>query len=165
MDLENGKWGFKTEYDGEEFRTKMEKRTALCLNRLNIDWSYEPKRFYFEDGMSYLPDFKLDKIEMWLEVKGNMIAEDKEKIEKFVKSDKKLLVLEPEDAYIYAGDLSKQDPELFMCSRCDIIYFRGNLEWYGCPRCGNYEGDHDIISKKPILRLGGLEEIAQEGSA
>ena len=42
---------------------------AEQLDRANIQWVYEPRRFKTSLG-SYLPDFYLPEFDIWVEVKG-----------------------------------------------------------------------------------------------
>lgn len=71
------------------------------------DWSYEPKRFYFEDNkdgiLSYTPDFKIiskNGNEYYIELKGWMSDVSKNKIKKFKKEygDLNLIVI---DEFVY----------------------------------------------------------------
>jgi len=50
-------------------RSSYEIAYAKYLDKNNIKWQYEPKRFYFED-CSYLPDFYLPKTNEYIEIKG-----------------------------------------------------------------------------------------------
>lgn len=55
------------------FRSNWEIEIAELLTELGIEWTYEPKRFYFRaERESYLPDFYLNDYNCWLEVKGYM---------------------------------------------------------------------------------------------
>ena len=71
------------------FRSKWEANIARVFNYLNIDWKFEFKRFYFNDNdngvESYLPDFYLPKLNIWIEVKGWMKETDKIRLNKFKK--------------------------------------------------------------------------------
>ncbi|QKN88264.1 holliday junction resolvase [Bacillus phage Novomoskovsk] len=54
----------------ESFRSNWEIELAEMLTELGITYEYEPKRLYFPEGESYLPDFWLPDFECWIEVKG-----------------------------------------------------------------------------------------------
>ena len=73
----------ETEYKGYRFRSRLEARWAVFLDALNVQYQYEPEGFRFEDGTRYLPDFWIEKSELWLEVKGSApTADEKSKAEK-----------------------------------------------------------------------------------
>jgi len=92
------------------FRSKWEANIARTFNYSNIVWEFEPKRFYFSDisdGIeSYLPDFYLPELDIWIEVKGWMKDLDKLRINKFkefypVEYEKMVLI--DEKLYIQIG--------------------------------------------------------------
>ena len=53
------------------FRSKLEANWANTLDRLGIKWAYEPCVFTLPDGQRYLPDFYLEELSTWIEVKGS----------------------------------------------------------------------------------------------
>jgi hypothetical protein len=57
-----------------EFRSRLEADWANTLDRLKIKWSYEPQLFTLPNGQRYLPDFWLEELSTWLEVKGPGIS-------------------------------------------------------------------------------------------
>lgn len=68
----NCKGGFREDLN-QYFRSAWEANIARILNYSNIQWKYEPHRFYFSDEVeviSYLPDFYLPEYDLWIEVKG-----------------------------------------------------------------------------------------------
>ena len=56
----------QTEFDGYQFRSKLEARWALFFRLLSLDYEYEPEGFETLSGR-YLPDFKVNG--MFIEVK------------------------------------------------------------------------------------------------
>jgi len=58
-----------TNYDGFNFRSRLEARWWIFLKTLNIEAWYEPEGFKLKSGQMYLPDFYLPKIRTWAEVK------------------------------------------------------------------------------------------------
>lgn len=58
-----------TKHCGTQFRSKTEAMYCELFNRFDEPWTYEPTRFYLPSG-SYLPDFFLSRLDLWLEVKG-----------------------------------------------------------------------------------------------
>ena len=59
----------QTEYKGYLFRSRLEARWAVFLDRMGIPFTYEPEGFDL-DGTWYLPDFHCNVVEgCWIEVK------------------------------------------------------------------------------------------------
>ncbi len=61
--------GFRKDI-GIYVRSRWEANYVRILNLLGIKWRYELKRFIFDDNSSYLPDFYLENLKVWVEVKG-----------------------------------------------------------------------------------------------
>lgn len=59
----------ETSYAGCRFRSRLEARWAVFMDRLRVEWMYEPQG-YLIDGKPYLPDFYLPKLDTFLEIKG-----------------------------------------------------------------------------------------------
>ena len=65
-------------------RSSYELTYCEYLDSQNIQWLYEPKRFYMDDGKKYyLPDFYLPQTNEWKEVKGKWYKKSREKFERF----------------------------------------------------------------------------------
>lgn len=82
------KGGFREDLN-QYFRSKWEANIARYFNFLDIIWEYEPKRFHFEEiesgVLSYMPDFYLPQLDIWIEVKGWMDEKSKLRLEYFKK--------------------------------------------------------------------------------
>ena len=65
----------ETSYKGYRFRSRLEARWAVFFDALNIQWQYEPEGFDL-DGLFYLPDFHLDTVDMWAEVKPQKLTSE-----------------------------------------------------------------------------------------
>jgi hypothetical protein len=50
-------------------RSALEARWAQVLDRAGVEWQYEPTVFHL-GRVGYLPDFRLTRLDAWLEVKG-----------------------------------------------------------------------------------------------
>jgi len=82
-----------TYYKGINFRSRLEARWAIIFDRLGIDWRYETEGYdiQIDEGYTirYLPDFLLTggsercPKHLFVEVKGNMQADDALKIKAF----------------------------------------------------------------------------------
>ena len=91
--MTNGIQAIETFYRGIRFRSRLEARWAKLFSELGIDWMYETEGYNIslQDGthIRYLPDFILRggsircPDPLYVEVKGNMKAEDAIKIRAF----------------------------------------------------------------------------------
>lgn len=72
-----------------QMRSKWEVAYAQYLDSKGIDWLYEPRFFNIGkgqwNGTSYVPDFYLPHIDMWVEIKGYLTQSNKRKISAFKK--------------------------------------------------------------------------------
>jgi hypothetical protein len=57
-----------TNYRGVQMRSRLEARWALFMDRLRVEWVYEPELFSLPVG-GYLPDFWLPRLDTYLEIK------------------------------------------------------------------------------------------------
>lgn len=60
----------ETVYAGCRFRSRLEARWAVFFDTLGVKWLYEPQGYVLGNGETYLPDFWLPKLQLWVEVKG-----------------------------------------------------------------------------------------------
>lgn len=58
----------ETEYHGYRFRSRLEARWAVYFDAVGLLWEYEPDGFRLDSG-AYLPDFWLETVRTWAEVK------------------------------------------------------------------------------------------------
>ncbi|MEU8040915.1 hypothetical protein [Streptosporangium sp. NPDC049078] len=68
-----------TRYAGCWFRSRLEARHAVLFDNLGIRWQYEPEGYLIgpdHDRRPYLPDFYLEDLDVWVEVKGDRAATD-----------------------------------------------------------------------------------------
>jgi len=75
--IKNGMFGKSTPhakkslYNGQWFRSSWEVVYAKWLDRQGYHWQYEPKRFFFmKHGLSYMPDFYVEELKTYVEIKG-----------------------------------------------------------------------------------------------
>lgn len=69
MTVEPGIKPIETRYKGYRFRSRLEARWAVFLDKLGVTWEYEPEG-YVLGNVSYLPDFWLPEQQEFLEIKG-----------------------------------------------------------------------------------------------
>lgn len=67
----------ETEYNGYRFRSRLEARWAVFFDALGIEYEYEPEGFQFTNGDRYLPDFWIQHLRLWIEIKGRLNWETK----------------------------------------------------------------------------------------
>tara|TARA_R110000796_G_scaffold192324_1_gene309017 strand:+ start:3347 stop:3784 length:438 start_codon:yes stop_codon:yes gene_type:complete len=68
----------ETEFDGHRFRSRLEARWAVFFKEMDWDYSYELEGYRFEykgEILNYLPDFYVEEINAFIEVKGPLINE------------------------------------------------------------------------------------------
>ncbi|MEU6781469.1 hypothetical protein ABZ912_19875 [Nonomuraea angiospora] len=69
----------ETRYAGCRFRSRLEARYAVLFDQLGITWQYEPEGYEVgphHDRRRYLPDFYLEDLDVWAEVKGDRATAD-----------------------------------------------------------------------------------------
>lgn len=70
--------GLKTRaptFENTTFRSRAERRAALMLTAMGLEWEYEPSSYQLPNGHMYVPDFWLPKIGTYIEVKSGQRAE------------------------------------------------------------------------------------------
>lgn len=134
-----------THYAGHRFRSRLEARWAVTLDRLGIPWRYEPEGYELPSGR-YLPDFWLPGFRSeawggtWLEIKGARPTERESQLAR------ELAAATNADVLIAWGGVPRTDQLTFAGpdpdSGTDIeIAFREVGYDYGyafcvCPQCG-----------------------------
>lgn len=62
-----------------------EERTIILLDLLGVKWYYEPRSFFLEKmNKVYVPDFYVEDLDLWIEVKGYWYKDAKEKWDTFL---------------------------------------------------------------------------------
>ncbi|NIQ88779.1 MAG: hypothetical protein GWN93_06725 [Deltaproteobacteria bacterium] len=75
----------ETVYNGYRFRSRLEARWAVFFDAMGFEYQYEPEGFEFDNGLKYLPDFWLPRVEMYGEVKPTpLTGTDREKVASLV---------------------------------------------------------------------------------
>lgn len=157
-----------TTYNGQRFKSMLEASWAEWLNQNDIKWVYEFRRIELPDGTHYIPDFYLDEVDTYIEVKG-LLMDRIEKPYQLVQELKKDCVNWPDDGtmLLLAGPLGTfynidqsyyGGFHLIKCSKCGTTSIVTQLGSYTCRACGENNGDHDIIAnikatQKPLKWL------------
>lgn len=85
------KSGIRKDIGNIFFRSSWEANFARVLNIENRNWKYEPKDFKINDsGDVYIPDFYLPEEDIWVEVKGWLMPNNKKKLKLFMESNKEI---------------------------------------------------------------------------
>lgn len=87
----------ETLYKGYKFRSRLEARWAVFFDECGIEWEYELEGYELSNGLFYLPDFYLPKMNTFFEVKGakkyeDISYEDRLKIECFIKDGNRIAI-------------------------------------------------------------------------
>lgn len=70
----------ETQWHGYTFRSRLEARYAVMFEKMGLDWRYEVQGFQLQDGRSYLPDFQLPGLDLYVEIKGTPPDRDTEQL-------------------------------------------------------------------------------------
>ena len=141
----------ETIYKGYRFRSRLEARWAVFLDAIGADWEYEPEGFELENGIYYLPDFRIranrrgrTPEEFYLEVKGVPTREDGIKCELFSACYPVLIVGDIPRVHGYRDDYLlnyfniDDDGYKVQCIRDSFIYIDGDS--YSCLLCASKGG-------------------------
>lgn len=63
----------ETYYNGYRFRSRLEARWAVFFSATGLEYEYEIEGFEME-GIKYLPDFYIPRIDRWFEIKGQQLT-------------------------------------------------------------------------------------------
>jgi len=78
---------------GYKVRSSYERKFSDGLYACKIEHIYEPERFQIKGGLSYLPDYLISELNLYIELKGYMDTKSKIRHELFRRQGHKLLVL------------------------------------------------------------------------
>lgn len=145
-----------TEYNGIQFRSKLEAEWAKFFDSIGIRYIYEPEGYVLSDGTKYLPDFYLPNSNQWFEVKGIMSDKDLHKILQLSEDSEMECVIgyangefehierwPPDDEdVLVATRFDKSESVLNKCSFCGGLSFLNSCGSYHCRCRGCYDGDH-----------------------
>ena len=124
--MQTGIKAIETVYRGYRFRSRAEARWARFMDAAGVEWTYEDEG-YDLDGVRYLPDFHLSKLDAWLEVKGARPGWDDQAFVKALRlakaSGKRVYIISGEIGPEYAIDAFST--KRMFCQR-----------WCRCVRCG-----------------------------
>lgn len=128
----NQNWAKETVYRGIKYRSLWEVYVSKLLLYSGIQFQYEPKRFYLAPNVSYLPDFYLPDLGVYIEVKGWLRAKDETKMVMFKsRVTSKLLYLGAEELSAIHGskaaDISKINYETYVPTREEVRKFQEML--------------------------------------
>lgn len=114
-----------TNYDGYNFRSRLEARWAVFFNEMGWEYLYEPQGYKLPNGYKYLPDFYLPKFRTFAEVKFDILDEfDYDRARELVKATKiPLLILDSDPSHKFFTQIQFDNSE----SGSDIILHKINL--------------------------------------
>lgn len=122
-------WGNETVYRGIKYRSNWECYVAKLLLYSNLEFNYEPRRFYLTDKLSYLPDFYIPELKAYIEVKGWLLEKDKVRMALFkTKVTGRFVYLGKDELEEIFGDsgskISKLDFETYVPKNEELIRFQ-----------------------------------------
>ena len=151
----SGAKAIETAYKGYRFRSRLEARWAVFFDAIEMSWEYEKEGFDLGGGIFYLPDFYLQSLDCWVEIKPiaptdleiekcRLLSEQSgKKVYLFAINTSSLDILQDKNRYkrINQGRLTAQEWVLlanllsntlcFWRGECNYGYF-----WEECPFCG-----------------------------
>jgi hypothetical protein len=84
----------ETYYKGNRFRSRLEARWAVFFEEIEFKWEYEKEGYSLNNQMGYLPDFWIEDLKTFIEIKPNTPKGiELEKILRFAR-EKSLLLIE-----------------------------------------------------------------------
>lgn len=125
------KRGSATVYRGINYRSRWEVYVAKLLLYSDITFQYEPQRFFLTNRLSYLPDFYVPSLGVYIEVKGSLSRKDMWLLHLFSKSYKLLYLGKDELKKIHGkpiSGLSSKDIINYVPTKDEIYRFRCVLE-------------------------------------
>lgn len=75
----NGIKAIETVYNGYRFRSRLEARWAVFFDTLGVKYEYEKEGYDLGEAGWYLPDFWLETVHMWAEVKPYAFTEEEDR--------------------------------------------------------------------------------------
>ena len=175
-DCSDDKQAQKTTYNGIEFRSKLEAKTAQALDNLGIEYEYEPQGYQLSNGMWYRPDFWLPYAGEFIECKGVMKNEDMAKIAGLVKdTNAPVVVISYNNSMLIS--VNDEDPEnkfnvcsgdeigLLKCTKCGNVYFSGNYDSvFYCLRCQSC-GNNDVTTLELVDEVSDGQSLFTIGQS
>lgn len=139
-------------------RSKWEVWYAEYLREQNIVFQYEPQTFILGDGRAYTPDFFLPGSNEFIEVKGWLTPENKNRIEVFKNEYPNNKLILADRAYLESLGIDlrknwvKTKPK-FLCNFCDAEYHRSYPQQVYC----------SVICRNRAIRSGvGTDHLEQK---
>jgi len=162
-------------YNGIEFRSKLESKTAQALDNIGIPYVYEPDGYKLSNGLWYRPDFWLPNVQQFIECKGVMSSTDSAKIVGLVEdTNHPVLVISYDKAMFVTrfwnnpeNNVTAYDKYIALgkCAICDEKFFYNGADTYACPACLAHDGDHYLGTLANIESGQQLFEYGQEVAA
>lgn len=168
-----------TIYNGIQFRSKLEAKTAQALDIFGMRWQYEPQGYKLSNGMWYKPDFWLVDAHQFIECKGSMTETDSAKIIGLVNDTSRPVIVlsyenamlcmkfwnDPNDEVVTYFDEDSGGLRIGRCSECGGKWFYANCDTYACQCCGAYDGDHHLDEFADVESATQLFNYAQQLAA
>lgn len=139
----------ETYYNGDRFRSRIEARWACFFHALEIEYVYEPEGYRLPRGGCYLPDFWIDELNTWIEIKGQPAKDDEMTKAKMLSAGTKKPVV------IFEGQFPPDGKPFWGQSfggsfrTGGALYgkatYDGLVTWAQCPRMGIIE----LVSRVP----------------
>lgn len=115
----------ETHYKGYRFRSRLEAKWAVFFETLRLKWEYEKEGFVLPNHINYLPDFWIDDLQIFIEIKPAYPSPTEEdKLDWMASGDKPI-------ALFYG--LPNENYGLLRCMEVDDggggIYYADSIKW------------------------------------
>lgn len=159
----------ETIYNGYRFRSRLEAKWAIFFDELKIRYQYELEGYELPNGMRYLPDFYIESMNLFVEIKPSVDSISNEGIDKMisfsVEGRKNLLLITGQPTKDYMFLLSHETthtiddiPILY-----DVPMLDGNVDINSIYKCWKdsvmeeaaIRIERDAITWKWVFVLGG----------
>lgn len=121
----------KTVYQGYKFNSRLEATWACYFDLMGVPWLYEVDAYNL-DGLTYIPDFWLPELKMWLEIKGELMTDERGM--KIMEKARRLAVLSGHPVILTFNDPLDQ--------KCVAFGVQGGFypaaHFTLCPHCGAF---------------------------
>jgi hypothetical protein len=137
-----------TKIEGRYFRSRTEGTWAAVLHAFDVPFDYEPKTFRLANSISYVPDFYIPDLSIWIEIKAS-VPDDAE-VDKIIQ----LARITGCPAFIFAGlpicQIFSDGEALTGFEISSALPHSGNWDIHGKGTCG--ERLHEILAPFPSVK-------------
>lgn len=147
------------------FKSRFEADMAQFLDRLKLNWYYEPLSMLLPNGVHYMPDFYVPQIRLWVECRGYESLKGEAQIKSFARQivDNTLHEITGKAEHLFSDYLVIRGDSLHFwepadrwpvfesdlviagrCKHCGSWFFCSQQGAYQCRSCGTWDGNNHL---------------------